>query len=199
MSDAGDRPARVIVGGVGYRHLRDHSLGIVMSDELEPWARPPRLVVEDLSYNPVAVAQWLADEARTAPVARAIFIAAVAREDGRPAGTISMYRWDRALPSDDEIQRAVTDAVTGVIHLDNTLVVTGWMRALPPEVIVVEVEPLEHAFGDDMSTPVAAAYPAAKRLVMLCATSDAAGHALPIAPLGGRRSPVAVSDTGGAR
>lgn len=194
----GDRPARVIVGGVGYRHLRDHSVGIVLSDELAPWAQPPRLLVEDLSYNPVAVAQWLDDEARTAPVTRAIFVGARAHDDGRPPGTISAYRWDRALPSPDRIQRAVTDAVTGVILLDNTLVVTAWLRALPPEVIVVEVEPLDHAFGDAMSAPVAAAYGEARRLVRLFATSDAAGHALPLATLGGE-APVALSDVGEAR
>lgn len=188
QSDAQDgKRLRVVIGGVGYRNLRDHSLGIVMSDELEPWAQPPQLLVEDLCYNPVAIAQWLGDEARTAPITRAVFVAAVAREDGRAPGTISAYRWDRALPSDDEVQRAVTDAVTGVILLDNTLIVTEWMKALPGEVIVVEVEPLEHAFGDEMSAPVAAAYIEAKRLVMLLATDVTAGQSLPVAPLGGGR------------
>ncbi|MEP6692581.1 MAG: hypothetical protein ABJD07_15580 [Gemmatimonadaceae bacterium] len=182
------RAIRTVVGGVGYRNLRDHSLGIMMSDELEPEARPPALLVEDLSYGPVAVGQWLLDEARDAPdgpITRAVFISAVAREDGRPPGTICAYRWDHVLPSTDEIQRCVTDAVTGVILLDNTLIVTAWMGALPTEVIVVEVEPREHAFGDDMSAPVEAAYGPAKRLVMTLATDVAAGQALPLMPLGG--------------
>ena len=176
---------RAVIGGVGYRNLRDHSLGIVMSDELEPEARPPELLVEDLCYNPVAVGQWFADEAREAPITRVVFVTAVAREDGRPPGTISAYRWNRELPSDDEIQRAVADAVTGVILVDNTLIVTEWMRALPVEAIVVEVEPLAHEFGDELSPPVAAAYTEARRLVMLFATDEAAGRALPVLPLGG--------------
>lgn len=178
-------PVRVVIGGVGYRNLRDHSLGIVMSDELEPLARPPRLLVEDLSYNPVAIAQWFAEEARAAPIARAVFVTAVARDDGRPPGTVSAYRWDHALPGEEEIQRAVSDAVTGVILLDNTLIVAEWMRALPPEVLVVEVEPMEHAFGDEMSEPVAAAYEVAKQLVMRLATDAAAGTAQPVASFGG--------------
>ncbi len=176
---------RTVIGGVGYRNLRDHSLGIVMSDELEPYARPPELLIEDLCYGPVAVGQWLLDEARVAPITRAVFVTAVAREDGRPPGTISAYRWDRVLPCDEEIQRAVTDAVTGVILLDNTLVVTAWMKALPAETIVVEVEPLAHAFGDEMSAPVAAVYEEVKRLVMRYAEDEAAAHALPLAPFGG--------------
>ena len=190
LLDSGLRPPlritpRTVIGGVGYRHLRDHSLGIVISDELEREARPPSLLVEDLCYGPVAVGQWLLDEARVAPITRAVFVTAVGRDDGRPPGTISVYRWDHVLPSDEAIQRAVTDAVTGVILLDNTLVVTEWMKALPAETIVVEVEPLEHAFGDEMSPAVAAAYPRAREIVMRLATDAELGRLLPVSPLGG--------------
>lgn len=178
-------PARTVVGGVGYRNLRDHSLGIVMSEELGARAAPPALEIEDLSYGPVAVGQWLLDEAREAPIARAVFVTAVAREDGRPPGTVSAYRWDRVLPSEEAIQAAVVDAVTGVILLDNTLIVTEWMKALPAETIVVEVEPLEHAFGDEMSRAVAAAYPRVRDLVMRLAADEALGRSLPVTPLGG--------------
>ena len=184
--------ARTVIGGVGYRNLRDHSFGIVMSDELEPLADPPRLLIEDLCYGPVAVGQWLLDEAVNAPITRAVFVTAVAREDGRPPGTISAYRWDRVLPAEDEIHRAVTEAVTGVILLDNTLVVTQWMGALPEETIVVEVEPEAHAFGDSMSPAVAAVFPEAKRLVMQFATDEAAARALPVLPLGGEWTSTAV-------
>ena len=188
---------RAVIGGVGYRNLRDHSLGIVMSDELEPLARPPQLLVEDLCYGPVAIGQWLLDEAREAPITRAVFITAIAREDGRPPGTICAYQWDRVLPSEEEIQRCVVDAVTGVILLDNTLIVVEWMKALPPEAIVIEVEPLEHAFGDEMSPAVAAAYAEVRRLALHYATDEAAIHALPVAPLGGGR-PAFVSRWSGA-
>jgi len=176
---------RAVIGGVGYRNLRDHSLGIVMSDELEALADPPTLLVEDLCYGPVAVAQWFLDEARDEPITRAVFITAIGREDGRAPGTISAYRWDHALPPAEEIQRCVVDAVTGVILLDNTLIVVEWMGALPEETIVIEVEPLEHAFGDEMSPAVAAAYTEVRRLALEYATDEAAGRALPILPLGG--------------
>ena len=176
---------RVVIGGVGYRNLRDHSLGIVMSDELEALARPPQLMVEDLCYGPVAVAQWFLDEALTNPITRAVFITAISREDGRPPGTISAYRWNHELPSEDEIQRCVVDAVTGVIFLDNTLVVVEWMHALPQQTIVIEVEPLEHAFGDEMSPQVAKAYAEVRRLAWHFATDYDAGLALSVQPLGG--------------
>ena len=176
---------RAVIGGVGYRNLRDHSLGIVMSDELEALANPPSLLVEDLCYGPVAVAQWFLDEARTDPITRAVFITAIAREDGRAPGTISAYRWDHVLPPDDEIQRCVVDAVTGVIFLDNTLIVVEWMKALPDDTIVIEVEPLEHAFGDEMSPAVATSYAEVRRIALHVATHEAAGRALPVRALGG--------------
>ncbi len=187
---------RAVIGGVGYRNLRDHSLGIVMSDDLEPLAQPPALLVEDLCYGPVAVAQWFLDEAREAPITRAVFITAIGRDDGRAPGTISAYRWDHALPSEEEIQRCVVDAVTGVILLDNTLVVVEWMQALPEETIVIEVEPLEHAFGDEMSPAVAEAYTEVRRLALHVATDEAAGRALPVRPFGGSWTAVAPRRSG---
>lgn len=157
----------------------------MLIDELAVIANPPALLVEDLSYGPVAVAQWLADEARAAPIMRAVFVSAVERADGRPPGTVAVYRWDRVLPEPAEIQRVVNDAVTGVILLDNTLVVTAWMKTLPAETIVVEVEPLKHEFGDDMSAPVAAVYDDVRRIVIELANDSAAGRAFPETALGG--------------
>ncbi len=191
-----DTRMRAVIGGVGYRNLRDHSLGIVMSDELEAVAEPPWLLVEDLCYGPVAVAQWFQEEALGVPITRAVFITAIAREDGRTTGMISAYRWDRALPDADVIQRCVVDAVTGVILLDNTLIVVEWMKALPRDVIVIEVEPLEHAFGEEMSPAVAASYAEVRRLALHYATDEAAGHALPVRPFGGEWALAAADGTG---
>jgi len=160
-----------------------------MSDELEPHARPPELLIEDLSYGPVAIGQWLLDEAREAPITRAVFVTAIAREDGRPPGTVCAYRWDGVMPPDEQIQQSVTDAVTGVILLDNALVVVAWMGALPAETYVVEVEPLDNDFGEQMSPAVAAVYPMVRDLVMRLATEEEHGRTLPIAPFGGGWAP----------
>src|SRR5215510_3806920 len=103
---------RVIVAGVGYRNLRDHSLGVEVADRLEAASWTDDVVVEDLSYNPIAVVQRLEDEPPEQRFQRAVVVSAVER--GRPPGTVSAYRWDGVLPGDEEIQRAVTEAVTGV-------------------------------------------------------------------------------------
>ena len=114
---------RVLVAGVGYRNLRDHSIGVAVADRLTGHVWAGDVVVEDLSYNPIAVVQRLEDETPERRFTRAVLVGAVER-GSRPAGTVTAYRWDGVLPADEEIHRAVTEAVTGVIALDNTLVVT---------------------------------------------------------------------------
>ena len=174
---------RVIVAGVGYRNLRDHSVGVAVVDRLEarPW--PADVVVEDLSYNPIAVVQRLQDEPPDRRFERAVVVAAVER--GRAPGTVTAYRWDGGLPGDEEIQRAVTEAVTGVIALDNTLIVTQHFAALPDEVVVVEVEPAVHEFGEAFSDAVAGVVDPVCELVARLATDAGAAAQLPRAPLGG--------------
>ena len=174
---------RVVVAGVGYRNLRDHSVGVAVVDRLEARAWPADVVVEDLSYNPIAVGQRLEDEPPDRRFERAVVVAAVER--GRAPGTVTAYRWDGALPGDDEIHRAVTEAVTGVIALDNTLVVARHFGALPEEVVVVEVEPAAHEFGDAFSDAVRPVFDRVCALVRTLATDDDAVARLPSAPLGG--------------
>src|SRR5580765_4980635 len=155
---------RVIVAGVGYRNLRDHSVGVEITDRLESASWTDDVVVEDLSYNPIAVVQRLEDEPPEQRFQRAVVVGAVERAGRRP-GTVAAYRWDGVLPDDEAIQRAVTEAVTGVIALDNTLVVSRHFGALPDEVVVVEVEPAVHEFGDALSDAVARVLDAVVTLV----------------------------------
>ena len=102
---------RVIVAGIGYRNLRDHSVGIAVTDRLLERAWPGDVVVEDLSYNPIAVIQRLEDEPPEQRFTRAVVVGAVERGNRAP-GSVIAYQWDGILPSDEEIQRAVTEAVT---------------------------------------------------------------------------------------
>jgi len=163
-----------------------------VTDRLEREAWPAGVVVEDLSYNPIAVVQRLEDEPPDQRFERAVIVAAAERT-GRAPGTVVAYRWDGALPVDEEIHRAVTEAVTGVIAVDNTLIVTRHFGALPEEVVVVEVEPAVHEFGDAFSDVVAREFETVCSLVRICATERAAVERLPRASLGG---PVLASVSG---
>jgi len=105
--------------------------------------------VEDLSYGPVALAQNLQDRP---PYDRLVLVGAVAR--GRPPAEVTTYRWERRLPPDEEIQERIAEAVTGVISLDNLLIVCEALGSLPDDVRVVEVEPADEDWGDGLSPEV---------------------------------------------
>ena len=144
---------RVLVGGVGYRNLRDGSLGPYVVDLLAGRAGDG-IEVEDLSYGPVQIVHNLQDRP---PYDRLVLVAAIAR--GRPPGALERYRWPGTLPSSDEIQERVAEAVTGVISLDNLLIVCGALGGLPRDVVVVEVEPADEGWGEGFSPEIEARLP----------------------------------------
>jgi len=172
---------RTLVAGVGHHDLCDCSIGPHLAQRLqaEPW--PEGIVVEDLSYGPIHVVHRLNEE--QPPFRRWVVVGAVRR--GRAAGSVAAYRWDRQLPDVEEIQARVGEAVTGVVGLDNLLIVTTALGAAPPAIFVVEVEPELETMGDELSQPVRRALPRAAALVREAALDARAGDALPEAPLGG--------------
>jgi hydrogenase maturation protease len=136
---------RVLVGGVGYRYLRDESVGPYMADRLAARA-PDGVEVEDLGYHSVGLAQNLQDRE---PYDRMVLVSAVRR--GREPGTIDVYRWDGVLPPPADIQTYVGEAAVGMISLDGHLAVCGALGGLPNDVRIVEVEPGEEGWGDGFS------------------------------------------------
>jgi hydrogenase maturation protease len=136
---------RVLVGGVGYRFLRDGAVGPYMADHLAAGASNG-VEVEDLGYHPIGFTQNLQDRPA---YDRIVLVGAIKR--GREPGTVTAYRWDHALPSVQEIQERVSEAVTGVISLDNLLIVTEAFKAFPDDVRVVEIEPADEGWGEGFS------------------------------------------------
>jgi hydrogenase maturation protease len=131
---------------VGYRFLRDASIGPWLADTLES---RDGVEVEDVSYHPVGLSQNLKERL---PYERVVLVGAAER--GRPPGTVTVYRWNGELPPPDEVQERVSEAVTGVISLDNTLVVCGALGGLPDDVRVVEVEPEDQDWGEGFSRTI---------------------------------------------
>jgi hydrogenase maturation protease len=154
-SALGRRPARVLIGGVGYTNLRDHSFGPLLVERLLHRSWPSDVVVEDLSYGPIDVLFKLQAEGR--PFRLGVFFGAVAR--GRPPGTVQQYTWTGSTPSPEEVQARVGEALTGVVSLDNLVQILAYFGALPERTVVIEVEPeSEEGWGPDVSAPVSAAF-----------------------------------------
>ncbi|MCA1559981.1 MAG: Rieske 2Fe-2S domain-containing protein [Acidobacteria bacterium] len=119
---------RTLIGAIGYRNLRDHSAAFEVIERLSGEDLGTNVVVEDVSYNPIALVQWLDEQEPEARFERIVFVSAVQRAV-RPPGAVTCYQWSRALPSDELIQQAITEAVTGIISLDNTIVIAGYFGA----------------------------------------------------------------------
>jgi len=172
---------RTLIGGVGYRNLRDHSAAFAVIDRLSLEDLGADVLVEDTSYNPIALVQWLEGEPIEARFDQVILVSALER--GRPAGALTAYRWDGVLPSDELVQQSVTEAVTGIIALHNTVVIAGYFKVFPEAVAILEIEPVDHAFGPELSAAVSAAIEPACTLVRRLALERGAIAALPPGPL----------------
>ncbi len=149
------RAPRTLIAGVGYFNLSDLSLGPHIVPELRKQSWPAHVEVDDLSYGPVAVAHRFLEA--DPPYQRLVVVAAVDR--GLSPPKLRCYRWNRVLPEPEEIQARVAEAVTGVVDLDNLLVVVCQFGALPEEVLVVEVQPLLLGPGLALSPTVRALLP----------------------------------------
>lgn len=143
---------KTLVGGVGYHLMRDLSLGPVLTAQLADMDWPDHVQIDaDFSYGPVAIVQRFKSEPDICD--KIVLFAAIER--GRPPGTITAYRWQGELPDEDEIQARIGEALTGVVSLDNLLVVGEQFNIWPEEVMVVEVEPADLSWGDGFSPTVA--------------------------------------------
>lgn len=144
----GDRQARVLIGGVGYRWMRDASFGVVASDTLAKMSWPDGVNVDDLGYGALLVSQDLS--MASPPFDRLILIGAVER--GRKPGMLYRYEWDGHLPDEDMILERIREAGAGVVDLDHLLVIGQQQGTLPEQVIVFEVEPVDSSPGIELGS-----------------------------------------------
>jgi hypothetical protein len=138
---------RVLVGGVAQLYQGDLDLGRLAVERLVALDRDD-VLVEELSYGAVAVAQRLEELAPE----RLVLVGAVAR--GRAPGTVERRTATPIALTPEEVQRSVADAVTGYVHVDLVLDVAHGLGVLPADTIVVEVEPAAVEPSDRLS-PVA--------------------------------------------
>jgi hydrogenase maturation protease len=145
----------ILIACVGYRFMRDLSIGPDLVPMLSQLDWPEGVEVCDLHFGPIHMVHWL--EERPGHYNRIVFVAGVGR--GREPGRIYCYRWNGLLPDADEIQQRVGEGVTGVISLDNLLIVGQYFGALASDVIIVEIEPEDTGWGPGFSAHVDTALP----------------------------------------
>ncbi len=142
----------VLVSGIGYSNLGDMSFGRVLLPTLAEMDWPSDVQVEDLNFGPIMVYQWL--EESPLKFERVVIVGAAKRD--REPGTLEVYRWEAKPAGEAEIQARIEEAITGVIDLDNLLIICKHFGVLPDDVRIVEIEPQTEEWGLEFSPIVAA-------------------------------------------
>jgi hydrogenase maturation protease len=135
----------VLVGGVSELFQGDLDLGRLAVERLRGRSLGPDVLVEDLHYGAVAVAQRLQELGPEALV----LVAAVRRD--RTPGTVTRTRVVAPVADPARIQAAVGDAVTGYVHVDLVVEVAAALGALPSRTVAIEVEPERAGPGEGLS------------------------------------------------
>ena len=125
----------ILVGGVAELFQGDLDLGRLAVMRLAAEGLGDDVVVEELSYGGVAVAQHLED------LRPEVLVLVAAHPRGRPPGSVHRREVGPPELTPAELQLAVGDAVTGYVTIDLLIEVAQAFGVLPARTICFEVEP----------------------------------------------------------
>lgn len=160
---------KTLIGTVGYHILGNHSMPPMMYPHLQKLSLPDYVKVDELNWGPVAVVQMF--EAEKPAFKRVIILCAIER-DHRDIGEITVYKWMGGLPDEEQIQACVGDAATGVISVENLLVIGEYFKVWKDEVYLVDVEPGPEVAGEQLTPKMEAQLPHILSLVRQLATGE---------------------------
>lgn len=144
----------VLIAGVGHPNLKDLSFGQVLLQHLQTQPWPNFVTLENLSFGAIAVLQWFEDA--PGKFDRVVFITAAERN--RAPGMLETSRWQFPPLDETKVQDAVAESVTGIISIDNLLLILQQFHALPAEVEIIELEPVESDIGFACSETITARF-----------------------------------------
>jgi len=139
--------ARVVIGLVGYyQFIRGYPIGPDLKERLDAvsWPEEHTVTFKEMNWGPIAIVQDF--QASNETLDRIVLVSAVDR--GLASGAVSCRRWVGGEQDVLAVQDRVFEAVTGVISLDNLLVIGEHFGIWPEELITIELQLDNGAFGD---------------------------------------------------
>ena len=138
----------ILLGTIGYHLLANHSIGPILIDQIRnlPWAS--QVDLQEMNWGPIAIVQKF--ESGEVNYDRVVFLTAIERIH-RKIGEVTVYKWGGRLPSQEDIQACIGDAVTGVISAENLLIIGEHFKIWPDEVFLFDVEPGPERAGIELS------------------------------------------------
>jgi len=110
-------------------------------------------------------------EAEQPAFERVIILCAIERPE-REIGDIHLYKWQGKLPDEEQIQACVGDAATGVISVENLLVIGEYFKVWKDEVYLIDVEPGPEVAGEVLTPNMKEQIPNILSIVRQLATGD---------------------------
>lgn len=145
-SDGNDAPRYVLIGIVGYTPVVEaFPLGPRLMATLERALKHRKGVsVENMTWGPIHIVQRFQDEGAVRPD-RLILVGA-ASVCSKP-GRVRAFRWRGGTLPDAMMQERIYEAVTGIVDIENTLMIGSHFGVWPPETYTVEIDLAADAFG----------------------------------------------------
>ena len=147
---------KFFIGTVGYHNLCNHSIGSALLPQLQKMKWAPGVDVDELNWGPIAIVQKF--QSFPTSYDRVILLSAIERP-GRKIGDITVFQWQGKVPDEKMIQRCIGDAVTGVISVENLLIIGEYFKIWPTETFFVDVEPGPEQAGENFTEEVQQAIP----------------------------------------
>ena len=138
---------KTLIGTVGYHILGNHSIGPKLLPQLRAQTFQGNVEVDELNWGPVAIVQRF--QAEEPPIQRVIILCAIERSH-RKIGDVTVFEWKGGLPGKAQIQACIGDAATGVISVENLLVIGEYFK-IWNQVFLVDVEPGEEIAGEELT------------------------------------------------
>ncbi len=139
---------RTIVGIVGYYgFVRGYPLGPELMERLRALPWPEDVEIREMNWGPVAIVQDF--QAQGQKPERVVLVGALDR--GLADGSVSCRRWAGragAILDTAAVQLRMFEAVTGVISMDNLLVIGTHFGIWPAQTFSVELQWPESGLGD---------------------------------------------------
>ena len=147
---------KILIGTVGYHNLSNHSIGPALLPQLQKMNWPPGVEVDELNWGPIAIVQKF--QSLATPYDRVILLSALERTH-RKIGEINVFKWEGSLPDEEMVQRCIGDAVTGVISVENLLIIGEHFKIWAKETFLVDVEPGPERAGEEFTEEMHQAIP----------------------------------------
>lgn len=136
---------RTIVGIVGYYgFVRGYPLGPELMERLRALPWPDGVEIREMNWGPVAIMQDF--QAQADKPDRVVLVGALDR--GLTDGTVTCRRWAGGALDPSAVQQRMFEAVTGIISLDNLLVIGAQFGIWPEQTYTVELQWPESGLGD---------------------------------------------------